>query len=265
MCLEQEGLALDHGLPVVRLRLGGVSLRSTRVRLPGVWGSGEPDVITVHGSGFRRSRMWPRKLDGTFNINAIVAHLLALVDEELGRPKPHVRVAVGAAASASGVHIIHAAAVYLGTVSSDATQDQLVQRVADDLRREKIKAHAGRGGLTDSDLRVLSAAARMFLGRAMKFDFDPFDQISGRHLTVLRIGALKGGRVERRFVLVLDRQADKITVADPVGDGVVVMQRRKLDAAWKLGTTSDVLWLGTLGRSDEARVAEGRDEARRWG
>lgn len=251
VALEQESLSIEQNLPVLRLRVvGGVVLRSTRIRLPGVWGSGEPDVITVHGSGFRRSRMWPRKQDGTFNVGAIVDHLLALVDEELGRPKPRVRVATGATASASGVHIIHAAAVYLGTMSSDTTPDQLVHRVGDDRRRQKIKAHARRGGLADSDLRALSAAARMFFGRSMKFDSDPFDQISDRHVTVLRVGALKGGRVERRFVLVLDCHADKITVADPVGDGVVVMQRRKLDAAWKLGTTSDVLWLGTLGRDD---------------
>jgi hypothetical protein len=250
--LEQEGLALEQDLPVLRLRLGGAILRSARIRLPGAPGrvAYSPDVITVHGSGFRASKAWPRKLDGTFNIRAVVNHLLALVNEELSRPRPALRVPVGVPAAASGLHVVHAAAVHLRTVPTDATPDDLVARIKDDLRRQKIMSRADRGGLTDGDLRVLSMAGGMFLGRAMKFgDFDPFEP-SDHILTMLKIGARTGERIERRFVLMLDRRADEITVADPGGDGEVTMQERELDAAWKLGATTRVPWLGTLGRCD---------------
>lgn len=76
--LEQESLTLELDLPVLRLRLGDRVFHGTRIRLPGVPGSSAytPDVVTVHGSGFKTSRMWPRRLDGSFRVGAIVDHLL---------------------------------------------------------------------------------------------------------------------------------------------------------------------------------------------
>lgn len=98
-----------------------------------------------------------------------------------------------------------------------------------------------REGLRDSDLRVLSEAAGLSLYRATKLgDFDPFEPISDRILTMLRVGAT--------HVLLLDRRGDRFTLADPGGQGLVTMTRRTLDAAWKNGTSKGALWLGTLGR-----------------
>lgn len=248
--LEQESLTLEFDLPVLRLRLADRVLRGTRIRLPGAPGSSAhtPDVVTVYGSGFRTSKMWPRKLDGTFKVGAIVDHLLILMEEEFGRRGPDLHVAAGVPATASGLHTIHAAAIHLATGTPDMSPESLVAAVRDEARRATIQARLVREGLRDSDLRVLSEAAGLFLCRAMKLgDLDPLEPISDRILTVLRIGPAHAGQVQPRFVLLLARRGDRITIADPGGRGLVTMRRRTLDAAWKNGTNKGAPWLGTLG------------------
>jgi hypothetical protein len=255
--LEQESLTLELDLPVLRLRLADRVLHGTRIRLPGAPGSSAytPDVVTVHGSGFKASRMWPRRLDGSFRVGAIVDHLLMLAEEELGRCSPELHVAAGVPATASGLHTIHAAAIRVETMAPGTSPGSLVALVGDEARRATIEARLVREGLRDADLRVLSEAAGLFLGRATKLgDFDPFEPISDRILTMLRVGATHAGQVQRRFVLLLDRRGDGITIADPGGQGLVTMTRRTLAAAWKNGTSKGALWLGTLGRHERART-----------
>ena len=79
-------------------------------------------------------------------------------------------------------------------------------------------------------------------------DLDPFEPNSDRALTMLRVGATHAGQVQRRFVLLLDRYGDRITIADPGGRALITMTSRTLDGAWKKGTSKGALWLGTLGR-----------------
>ncbi len=257
--LEQESLTLELDLPVLRLRLADRVLRGTRIRLPGAPGSSTytPDVVTVHGSGFKTSKMWPRRRDGTFRVGAIIDHLLMLAEEELGRSDPDLHVAAGVPVMASGLHTIHAAAIRLETGTPDTSPGSLVALVTDEARRATIQARLVREGLRDSDLRVLSEAAGLSLYRATRLgDFDPFEPISDRILTMLRVGATHAGQVQRRFVLLLDRHGDRITIADPGGRGLITMTSRTLDAAWKKGTSKGALWLGTLGRHERAHTLE---------
>jgi len=164
-------------------------------------------------------------------------------------------VAAGVPVTASGLYTIHAAAILLETGTPDTSPGSLVALVRDDARRATIQARLVREGLRDSDLRMLSEAAGLFLGRATKLDdFDPFEPISDRILTMLRVGATHAGRVQRRFVLLLDRCGDRITIADPGGQGLVTMTRRMLDAARKNGASKGALWLGTLGRDERAQT-----------
>lgn len=85
--LQQESLVVEQNLTVLRLRVEDRVLRAARIRLLGAWGSNEPDVVTVLGAAHRSSRMWPRRLDGSFQITAIVDHLLALLREEREHPR----------------------------------------------------------------------------------------------------------------------------------------------------------------------------------
>lgn len=81
--LEVHCFGLEHHRPALRLRLGGKILRGCWVGLPDAPNAPcRADVITVHGSGHRSSRMWPRKTDGTFRIDAITDHILTFVGEE---------------------------------------------------------------------------------------------------------------------------------------------------------------------------------------
>ena len=91
-------------------------------------------------------------------------------------------------------------------------------------------------------------AAGLSLYRATRLgDLDPFEPNSDRALTMLRVGATHAGQVQRRFVLLLDRYGDRITIADPGGRALITMTSRTLDGAWKKGTSKGALWLGTLG------------------
>jgi hypothetical protein len=160
--------------------------------------------------------MWPRRLDGTFAIPAVVDHLLGLVREELENPWPVPPVARGVPVAASGVHVMHAAAVLLGAVSEDASPAALVERVAEDRVRRRIQAHTGERGLTDGDLRALGDALGLFVSRCMKFDgFDPFEPVSGDIVSVLRLGRQAGPKVELSYVLLLDRRAGRVKLAPP--------------------------------------------------
>ena len=245
--LVEESFKNERGLPVLRLRLEERVLRSTQVRLPGS-SRHLPDVITVHGSGHRASRMWPRRRDGTFSIAAVVDHLLALVRAEIERPRSDLAfMAHGVPAGASGVHVMHVGAILLAAMAAGTCHEDLVAKVGDQGRRARIAAHVENGGLLDSDLRALGDAAGLFFSRATKLDdWDPFEPISDRILTMLKLGRLRGGVVERRFVLVLKRQRDRITLADPSGSGVAEVELGALQVEWKLGTNGRHAWVGAI-------------------
>jgi hypothetical protein len=247
--LAEHSLTVEQGLPVLRFRVGDRVLRTARVRLPGAPGSNQPGVITVHGSGYRSSRMWPRRLDGTFAIPAIVDHLLGLVREEWENPWPDPPVAADVPVTASGVHVMHGAAVLLGVLASEVKPDALVERVTDPTTRERIVGHAGKSGLTDGDLRALGDGLGLFVGRSMRFDgFDPFEPISGDIVSVLRLGRHCRGKVELRYVLLLDRRGKRVRLADPAGNGIVEMPRGDVETAWRLGALRGSGWLGTVSR-----------------
>lgn len=191
--------------------------------------------------------MWPRRLDGWFRIDAVVDHLLALARDEIDRPRPVPHVGGGVPVAASGLHVMHAAAVVLEVLPTETSPQDLVARVSDERQRTRIQAHLVRGGLSDGDLRALADSTGMFFGRSMKTDdIDPFEPISPGILTVLRLGDDRGGEVTRRFVLLLDRRGDRLMIADPSGPGVVTIGRRTLVAAWRLGATGSGPYVGTL-------------------
>jgi hypothetical protein len=246
--LEEHSLRVEYDLPVLRLRLGEMIVRGTRVRLPARPGQRHlPDVITVHASGDRASRMWPRKRDGTFNIEAVVDHLLALVTEEASRTQPVLNVDTRVPTSFSGLHVIKIAGVFFGTLPPQTKPVDLLERVQPRAVRDRINAHLEGAGLTDGDLRVLGDAAGLFFGRATKIDFNPFEHFSNRFLKVLRLGmAAHKGRARGRHVLVLGERGGDITVADPSRLGVTTFTSATLSKAWKLGTRGTP-WLGTIG------------------
>lgn len=251
--LAEESLKLSQGLPRLCLRLGDHVLQGAKVWLPGS-SRDLPDVITVHGSGYRSSRMWPRKRDGSFNIGAVVDHLLALVRQEVERPQPDLSfLAKNAPAASSGLHVIHVGAVLLGALPAGSSVEDLVARVGDEARRAAITAHCERGGLSDSDLRALGDAAGIFFGRATKLgDVDPFELHSDRSRKVLRLGRRIRRSVEPRFVLLLHRRGDEITIADPAGEGIVTVKRRTLETEWRLGAEEGKPWLGSVMRRKRA-------------
>jgi hypothetical protein len=244
--LEEHTLRREVGLPVLRLRLGGKIFRGCWIGLPGDRGRYQVDVVTVHGSGHRASKMWPRRVDGGFDVEAITGHVLALVELELSRQVPEMFVPSGIAAAASGLHVVYLAALRLGTVSPDLAPLALVRGIADEKRRNRIKAHLHHGGLTDGDMRAVAEAAGLFLWRPNKLDFDPFEPADDRTLSVLQVGKAAGARVERRYVLILDNQGTEIDLADPAGDGLTVTTPPELTSAWKLGARRGRSWTATV-------------------
>lgn len=249
--LAQESFKVEHGLAILRVRRGDRVLRGVHVRFPGS-SRGLPDVITVHGSGHRASRMWPRKRNGTFNIGAVVDHLLALVRQETERATPDLSfVSKHVAAGISGLHVMHATAILVGAMPTGSSPQHLLDKVSDERRRAKITAHVQGAGLHDSDLRVLGDAIRVFFGRATKLDdIDPLEPISPEILTLLKFGRAREGFVERRLVLLLTRRGDEITIADPAGEGVVEMPIKDAKAALELAAAHGRPWVGMGSRWD---------------
>lgn len=87
----------------------------------------------------------------------------------------------------------------------------------------------------------------MFFSRSTKIDFDPFELHSDRWVQVLRLGRKVNGKVEHRFVIVLDdHDLNEFTWADPAGEGLVKLTRAELTKAWKLGAKKNVKWVGTV-------------------
>jgi hypothetical protein len=252
--LEERFLRLERGRPVLHLRLGERALRGCHVELPGdpaVAAHGyAPDVITVHGSGDRSSRTWPRKLDGSFDIEAVTGHILHLVEVELNRPRPELHVPAGVPARSSGLHVVHLAGVRLGVIPTGAKAEDLLEQVKDEKIRARIDAHLGKDGLTEGDVRALVDTVPMNLWRpnVSAFEpFEPFEPLDDRTLTVLVIGETKAAEVERRYVLILDHHGDQLVVADPAGPGLTTVARTEFNEAWKVGAVRGRPWVALVG------------------
>ncbi|MBI3200090.1 MAG: hypothetical protein HYZ29_01025 [Myxococcales bacterium] len=206
-----------------------------------------PDVITVHGSAWKSSKMWPRQRDGGFKIDAVVDHILRLAEAELSRVVPDFVIPSGIPASRSGLVMLHVAGIKLGLVERGSKAELLVEKVTDAKIRQRIESHLGQGGLTDGDLHRLADANGMFASRSTKIDFDPFELHSDRWVQVLRLGRMVNGRVEHRYVIIVDdHDLTEFTLADPAGAGLVRFTRDELTKAWQLGAKRGVTWVGTV-------------------
>jgi hypothetical protein len=254
--LEERYLRLELGIPVLHFRLGERVLRGCHVRLPGdpkVAAFGHaPDVIAVHGSGDRSSRMWPRQRDGHFKIEAITEHVLRLVEAELARAVPELTVPVGVPAGLSGLHVLHLAGVRLGTLPAGSTAEVLLDAL-DPAERAKMEAKIARGSLIEADLRLMDRSNGYSFGRNGKDRVprqdahDPFHIWSDRSLPVLVLGRTVASKVERRFVLILDdHDGTRFTVADPAGEGLAEVTREELTTAWETGAKKGVKWAGSI-------------------
>lgn len=246
--LEVHTFRFEQYRPVLRLRLGGRILQGCHIDFPSAprtpYGA---DVITVHGSGHRASRMWPRKIDGSFNITAVTDHLLALVEHELSRPVHELRVPSNVSAATSGLHVVHLAGVRLGVLPSRSTTESLLARVESKKAHERIAGHLVRDGLSDADMRALGDAAGMFVGRSNKTDdIDPLEPINDRILTAFMLGRAVGKKVEQRFVLMLDHRGDVVELADPAGGGLTHVTPSELKKAWMLGARRQRPWMATI-------------------
>jgi hypothetical protein len=248
--LVEHLLHLERGLPVLHFKLGDRVLRGCEVRLPGDREVAEfgyaPDVVTVHGSGDRSSKMWPRQRDGNFKIEAVVEHILLLVGEELSRHVPELVVPKGVPAGLSGLHVLHLAGVHLGALPVGSKPEILLEALdAED--RARMEAKIARGNLIEADIRIMDRSNGFSFGRHGKLDHDPFNIWSDRSLPVLVLGRTVATKIERRFVLILDdHDGTKFTVADPAGDGLVKFTRTALEAEWNLGAKKGVLWAGSI-------------------
>ncbi|MBE7483202.1 MAG: hypothetical protein HS104_24915 [Polyangiaceae bacterium] len=192
--------------------------------------------------------------DGQFKIEAVVDHVLALVEQELSRVVPDLAVPSGIPASRSGLVMLHLAAVRLGLVEPGSQAELLVENVTDSEIQERIEDHLTRGGLADSDLHRLADANGMFASRSTKIDFDPFELHSERWVEVLRLGRKVNGYVEHRYVIILDdHDLTEFTVADPAGEGLVKVTRDELTETWKLGARKNVKWVGTVSARDREK------------
>lgn len=105
-----------------------------------------PDVITVHGSGNRTSKMWPRQRDGGFKIEAVVDHILRLAEAELSRAVPDLLIPSGMPASRSGLVMLHLAGIKLGLVEPGSKAELLLEKITDEKIRKCIEEHLARGG-----------------------------------------------------------------------------------------------------------------------
>jgi hypothetical protein len=212
-------------------------------------------VVTVHASGDRSSKTWPRQRGGDFKITAIVEHIVHLAEIELSRPVPELSVPQGVPAGLSGLHVLHLAGVVLGALPVGSKPEVLLGRL-EARDRARIEAKIARGALIEADIRLMDRSNGYSFGRNGKSrvpqqdsvdDHDPFFIWSDQSFPVLVLGRTVGSKMERRFVLVLDdHNLAEFTVADPAGDGLVKFTRDDLTEAWKLGAKNDVKWAGSV-------------------
>jgi len=246
--LEEHVFHLKVGRPVLHFRLGDRVLRGCHVGLPGdrKLARYTSDVITVHGSGDRSSKTWPRQRDGEFNLSAIVEHILVLVEVELARQVPELTVPTGIPTGLSGLHVLHLAGVRLGALPVNSKPEVLLDAL-DPGDRARMEAKIAQGVLIEADIRLMDRSNGYSFGRHGKLDLDQFHIWSDRSLPVLVLGRAVASKVERRFVLILDdHDGTEFTVADPAGQGLVKFTRAELTRCWAKGAKKGVKWAGSI-------------------
>lgn len=246
IALQEVSFRIDEGDRCVRFGVHAVNLAGARIRIR----DGEdmfPKVITVSGASDGWSRTWQRRRDHTFDIAAIADFLVALIEHERARPPmPQLRVPSGVPAEASGLHVMHLAAIRLGMCLPAARPEDLLDAVNDERRRTRMGRGLAAGGLVEADLRVLADRVSLHLYRPNKADFDPFEPLGRDVLPIALVGRAALSGIERRFVLVLDYGEHAVTVADPAGRGFVTMKRESFWSAWKLAERRGIAWVGLV-------------------
>jgi hypothetical protein len=181
-----------------------------------------------------------------------VDFLVALVQHEQAKPlPPKLQVPKGLPAASSGLHVVHVAAVRLGVLPANSQPEGLVDGIENERLRARIKTRMQDGGLHDADLRILADVAALSVWRPNRWDGDPFEQFSDRVLPLAAVGKATEGGVERRYLLVVEHTETEILIADPSGNGLVIIAREELLESWKLGSKRGVPWLGMVGTASE--------------
>ncbi len=249
--LDEYTFRLEQDRPVLRFRLGPRVILGCHVILPGLTGhihtSYAADFVAVHGSDVGLTKSWSRKRDGDFDIAAVADHLVGLIEQELLLPKPELNIPSGTKPAASGLHVIHLAAVQLGALAPDSRAEQLLERIGDVQIQERIHDHVQYRGLTGKDMKALGNGNGLYLYRTYKFACElptPVESIGLGSVTILKLGKGAAGKVETRFVLVIADRGNEIDIADPVGRGLTRTTPSELTEAWKLGGIRGKPWIG---------------------
>ncbi len=248
--LDEYVFRLEQELPVLRFRLGPRVLWGGHMRLPGGPGRGgyAPDAITVHGSSLGPSKSWPRKRDGSFNIEAAASYLVKLIEKELLLPRPKLNIPSGVAAAESGLHVIHLAAVLLGVVAPDSRAEYLVERIKDVKIKDRIQGHLRGKGLADGDMRTLCSGVGLYMSRSFTFECDPFEPIGPGYFSIFKTEKIVTEKVESKFVLLLEHRGDKLGLADPAGNGFITVTLRELHEACRPRGRRRIPWVGDIGK-----------------
>jgi len=249
--LRELSFRLEHEIPVVRFRTNERNLIGCAIRIPGGPTSAQK-VITVSGPSRQWSRSWPRKVDGGFDISAVVDFLVALVSHEHAKPlPPPLQVPSRLPAACSGLHVVHLAAVRLGVLPASSNPEVLVDGIENDRIRARIKTRMLKGGLHEGDLRILADVAALSLWRPNKWDGDPFEPFSDRILPLAVVGKATDAGIERRYLLVVEHAQTEILVADPAGYGLAIIGSGELLEWCKLGAKRGLPWVGLVGTVSE--------------
>lgn len=156
---------------------------------------------------------------------------------------PKIRLARNVTRAASGLHVVHAAAVLLGKMPKTTKPADVITKVADHEMRARIESALVKKGLVEKHVRALAEACGMELYRPNKYPFDPFKPETSDHGYY---AALIGDRSERRYVLVLDHREHALVLADPAGAGVTTVTSEQFLEVWKLAARNGVSWAGDL-------------------
>lgn len=147
------------------------------------------------------------------------------------------------APAGSALHVVHAAAVLLDLLPKTTTPADIIARVQNVAMRTRIEAALAKNGLVEKEVRALAEACGMHLWRPNTRGFDPHHPEPTEHGYW---AALIGDKTERRYVLVLQHTADKLTILDPAGPGVTSMTPKEFSVVWTAAARKGVRWAGSL-------------------
>lgn len=146
--------------------------------------------------------------------------------------------------SASGLHVVHAAALLLAAMPKTTKPADLVARLKDDVMRARIETALAKKGLVEKEVRALAEACGMHLYRPNAPH--PFDPLKPEPTDNGYWVAVIGDRPERRYVLIIKHLENSLVVADPAGAGLTSTTPEQFSAVWKLAARNCVSWAGCL-------------------